>query len=116
MVAKPQALDMENVPDKVSGRYLAIGIPLHANILEAAGQLIADRVGAGSATVASIPLDPYVEADMRQEALLVLKLLGAESYSQLLADLADQAEMEGTPLLSIVQLERRRLAGGQEAP
>jgi AraC-like DNA-binding protein len=61
LVAKPQALDMENVPDKVSGRYLAIGIPLHANILEAARQLIADRVGVGSTTVASIPLDPYVE-------------------------------------------------------
>lgn len=61
LVTKPQALDVENVPDKTSGRYLAIGIPLQGNILEAARQLVPNRVATSASAVASISIDPYVE-------------------------------------------------------
>lgn len=48
-------------------------------------------------------------ADVRREAFLVSKLLGGERYRKLLTELADQAELEGSPLLAEVQAERRRL-------
>ena len=53
-------------------------------------------------------VDSYVEADVRHEALAVARLLHGAHYAGLLADLADQAELEGTPLLVEVQWERRR--------
>ncbi|MEX2174367.1 MAG: hypothetical protein WD872_08395 [Pirellulaceae bacterium] len=59
-------------------------------------------------SVASLAVDAYVEADVRREALAVARLLGGENYSKLLSDLADQAELEGTPLLAEVQADRRR--------
>jgi AraC-like DNA-binding protein len=61
LVPRPQALDIENIPDEKSGRYLAIGVPLHANILEAARQLIPDRLGSGASEIASISLGEYVD-------------------------------------------------------
>jgi AraC-like DNA-binding protein len=74
LVAKPQALDLENVPDKSTGRYLAIGVPLHANIIEAARQLIpAQAVGEPGRAVASISIDPYVEDLSAWLAALVRK-------------------------------------------
>ena len=60
--------------------------------------------------VASLVADAYVEAEVRQEAFAVARLLGGENYSELLSDLADQAELEGTPLLAAVQAEGRRTA------
>jgi HEAT repeat protein len=58
--------------------------------------------------VASLVVDAYVDADVRQEAFAVARLLGGEKYSELLSNLADQAELEGTPLLAAVQAEGRR--------
>jgi HEAT repeat protein len=60
-------------------------------------------------SVASLVTDAYVDADVRLQAFAVARLLGGERYAQLLADVADQAELEGTPLLAEVQAERRRL-------
>ncbi len=57
--------------------------------------------------VASLVVDAYVDADLRQEALVVAKLLGGDRYTELLSELADQAELEGTPLLAAVQGQRR---------
>jgi hypothetical protein len=59
--------------------------------------------------VASLAVDAYVDADLRQEALAVARLLGGDRYRALLAELADQAELEGTPLLAAVQAQQRRL-------
>jgi hypothetical protein len=69
--------------------------------------------------------DVYVDADWREQALAVARLLDGPSaneataaaeqllsglgYAGLLAKLADQAELEGTRLLSKVQAERVRL-------
>jgi hypothetical protein len=58
--------------------------------------------------VASLVVDAYVDADLRQEALAVAQLLGGASYTELLSELADQAELEGTPLLAAAQAQRRR--------
>jgi HEAT repeat protein len=58
-------------------------------------------------SVASLALDAYVEPDVRHEALAVARLLGGEGYAHLLSDLADQAELEGTPLLAALHAERR---------
>ena len=61
--------------------------------------------------VASLAVDAYVDAHLRGEAFAIARLLGGESYVQLLLDLADQAELEGSPLLAEVTAERRRLHG-----
>jgi hypothetical protein len=62
-----------------------------------------------TAAVAALVVDAYVDADVRREALAVARLLRGERYTGLLSDLADQSELEGTPLLAEVQTERRRL-------
>jgi hypothetical protein len=54
---------------------------------------------------ASLVADTYVDADVRREAFAVARLLRGERYAQLLSDLADQAELEGTPLLTEIQLQ-----------
>ena len=61
--------------------------------------------------VAALAIDAYVDADVRNEALSVAQLLGGEGYAELLAELADQAELEGPGLLTWVQAERLRLRG-----
>jgi hypothetical protein len=66
--------------------------------------------------VASLAVDAYVDADVRHEALAVARLLRGERYAELLSELADQAELEGTPLLATVQAERRRSLGGVTQP
>jgi HEAT repeat protein len=60
-------------------------------------------------SVASLVTDAYVDSDVRHQAFAVARHLGGERYTQLLADIADQAELEGTPLLAEVLAERRRL-------
>lgn len=60
------------------------------------------RAAIGEA-VASLAADAYVDARLRHEALAVARLLGGEDYVQLLSELADQAELEGTQLLAEVQ-------------
>jgi hypothetical protein len=61
--------------------------------------------------VAALVVDAYVETDVRQEAFAVAKLLRGEQYAKLLADVADRAELEGTPLLGAAQAEMRRQRG-----
>ena len=48
---------------------------------------------------------------MRQEAFAVARLLRGEGYAKLLADVADQAELEGTPLLVAAEAELREQRG-----
>jgi hypothetical protein len=64
-----------------------------------------------AAAVAALVVDAYVEADVRQEAFAVARLLRGERYAKLLADVADQAELEGMPLLASAQAELRRERG-----
>lgn len=70
--------------------------------------------------IAPLVTDPYVEPDARREALRVARLLAGApgsptygGYVALLDELADQAELEVTPLLAEVQAERRRLRGAR---
>jgi HEAT repeat protein len=59
--------------------------------------------------IASLVADAYVEVDVRNEAFAVARQLRGESYDELLSELADQAELEGTPLMGQVQAELRRV-------
>jgi HEAT repeat protein len=61
--------------------------------------------------VAALVVDTHVEADLRQEAFAVARLLRGERYGKLLADVADQAELEGTPLLAAAEGEMHRQRG-----
>ena len=61
--------------------------------------------------VAALVLDAYVDLDVRQEAFAVAKLLRGDRYAKLLTDVADQAELEGSPLLASVEAEMRRQHG-----
>jgi HEAT repeat protein len=61
--------------------------------------------------VASLVVDAYVEIGVRYEAFAVAKLLRGERYAKLLADVADQAELEGTQLLAEAEAEMRRQRG-----
>ncbi len=72
-------------------------------------ELPPETVTAIAESVASLVTDAYVDSDVRHQAFAVARRLGGERYSQLLSDVADQAELEGTPLLAEVQAERRRL-------
>jgi HEAT repeat protein len=82
----------------------------HANngaLARSAADVPPETLAALREAVASLVLDPYVEADLRQQAFVVASILRGEQYETLLADLADQAELEGAPLLAAVQAERR---------
>ena len=61
--------------------------------------------------VAALVVDAYVEGDVRHEAFTVARLLRGERYTKLLTDLADQAELEGTPLLAAAEAELRQQRG-----
>jgi len=61
-----------------------------------------------ASAVASLAADAYVEPDVRLEAFSVLRHLGGKPYSELLTNLADQAELENSPLLHAVIDEQRR--------
>jgi hypothetical protein len=71
----------------------------------------AKTLAAVGSAVASLVVDAYVDADVRQEALAVARLLRGEPYAKLLADVADQAELEGTALLAAAESEMRRQRG-----
>jgi HEAT repeat protein len=58
--------------------------------------------------VAVLVVDTYVEAEVRQEAFAVARLLRGAGYAKVLADVADQAELEGTPLLAAVETDLRQ--------
>ena len=55
--------------------------------------------------VASLVVDAYVDSEVRLQALAVARRLRGERYAGLLSELADQSELEGTPLLAEVQAE-----------
>lgn len=78
------------------------------DILPAVSDVPAQTRATIAAAVAALVVDSYVEAGVRHEALAVARLLHGAHYAGLLTDLADQAELEGTPLLAEVQVERRR--------
>jgi HEAT repeat protein len=61
--------------------------------------------------VASLVTDAYVEPDVRLEAFAVATLLRGERYAKLLADVADQAELENSHLLASAESELRRQRG-----
>ena len=61
-----------------------------------------------AAAVASLVVDTYVDPAVREEAFDIAKLLKGEGYAKLLAEVTDQAEWEGTPLLAAAALEKRR--------
>lgn len=79
-----------------------------ADGLAPAADLSADTRAAIFKSVAALAGDAYVEPDVRLEAFAVARLLRGEGYAKLLAELDDQAELEGAPLLAQVQAERRR--------
>jgi hypothetical protein len=64
-----------------------------------------------AAAVASLLLDAYVDSDLRLHAFAVARLLLGDRYDELLTALADQAELEGSQLLTLVETERRRRRG-----
>ncbi|HEV3341181.1 MAG TPA: hypothetical protein VG125_12515, partial [Pirellulales bacterium] len=99
--SSPLGLVAVNGPDEDSDRAGADEVKSRA-----AAELPAATRAALAEAVASLAVDAYVEAGVRQEALAVARLLGGEGYTRLLSDLADQAELEGTPLLAAVQAER----------
>lgn len=61
LVPGPRVVDMENVPDAQSGEYLAIGITLGSNVLEAARQLIPDHPRVEPGPMAAVALDSLLE-------------------------------------------------------
>jgi len=77
-------------------------------LLRHAADVPAQTRAAIAEAVASLALDAYVEPDVRYEAFAILRLLRGERYPKLLSELADQAELEGTPLLADLQGEWRR--------
>ncbi len=59
----------------------------------------------------SLITDTYVDNDIRQNAMAVARLMRGEKYEKLLIDLADQADLEGTPLLAEVRLDLLMIKG-----
>lgn len=100
--------DVRTAPRGLAGVVLGAGNPDDGEPLppievpEKTRAALADAVG-------SLVTDAYVDLEVRRAAFAVARLLGSETYPDLLAELADQAELEGTPLLAEVSAERRRL-------
>ncbi len=82
-----------------------------AELPRAAAEVPAKTRAAIIEAVASLVGDAYVESDVRQDAFAVARLLRGERFAQLLEDVADQAELEGSQLLASVQTELRRQRG-----
>jgi HEAT repeat protein len=96
------AANMQNVtPDDDEVVPLASETKSVDELSDATRDAVADAV-------TSVAVDTYVDGEVRQMAFAVARQLRAESYGKLLSDLADQAELEGTPLLLEVRAERRR--------
>ncbi|QDU89730.1 hypothetical protein Pla175_31250 [Pirellulimonas nuda] len=60
-----------------------------------------------ASAVADVASDAYVDLGLRVQALAAARLIGGEGYAELLTELADQSELEGTTLLAKVQADRR---------
>ncbi|MEX2168196.1 MAG: hypothetical protein WD851_02710 [Pirellulales bacterium] len=85
-------------------------------LLPSVVDLPAETRAAIAEAVASLAVDAYVDTDVRQEALAVVRLLGGDGLNELLSDLADQAELEGTPLLAEVQKAEHGSKGSVTQP
>jgi hypothetical protein len=116
------ALDRENVDvrprgfeaktkDRKSPRVLAAVDKEKADVKPPVVEVAAKTRDAIASAVAALMVDAYVDADVRQEAFAVAKLLRGDHYAKLLTDVADQAELEGTPLLAAVEVEMRQWRG-----
>ena len=86
------------------------------DLAAAAVKIPAETREAIATSVESLLLDTYVDFGLRQQALAVATLLRGEHYEALLTKLADQAELEGTPLLAKVVAERQRLRNVGKQP
>jgi hypothetical protein len=78
-----------------------------AALADAASKLSDEQREKIAEEIGEIVADSYVDADLRQEGLAVVRLFGGDPYRNLLEALADQAELEGTPLLNTVAAELR---------
>jgi AraC-like DNA-binding protein len=54
-------IDIENIPDPITGWYSAIGIPLEEHVLSAARQLVRKPTGGRRGSVACVQLDTHVD-------------------------------------------------------
>ncbi|HVU89749.1 MAG TPA: hypothetical protein VHD36_20635 [Pirellulales bacterium] len=71
---------------------------------------VGDEATAIFDAVAALAVDSYVEIDVRRQALAVARLVDKARYAELLERLADQADLEGSPMLAEVIKERDRLS------
>jgi hypothetical protein len=76
-----------------------------------AGAVPADVRTALTTAVTALVLDPYVELDVRYEAFATARVMRGDAFPKFLADLTDQAELEGSQLLVEAERELRRLKG-----
>ncbi len=81
---------------------------VEANVSQPAAEIPTESRAAVSEALASLMVDAYVAADVRNEAFAVAKLLGGPRYVEVLSTVADQAELEGTQLRFNVEAELRR--------
>jgi hypothetical protein len=102
--SSPEGLGAIERPAETMG---AIGGAAERDLKLPAADVPADTEQRLAEAAASMARDAYVDAEVRRQALDVVRLVGAEMYEELLAELADQAELEGTQLLAEVQAERR---------
>jgi hypothetical protein len=74
----------------------------------------AETLAALASAVDALIVDANVDLDLRQEAFAVAQLLKGAHYARMLAVVADQVELEGTPLSAAAETEmrRQRLAEG----
>jgi len=61
LIPRPATIDIENIPDPVTGWYSAIGIPLEEHVLSAARQLVREPIRAGRSRITCVPLDAHIE-------------------------------------------------------
>jgi HEAT repeat protein len=99
---------------RTSPRGLAAAEADDGEPLPAAADVPAKTRDALAAAVAGLVGDAYVDPDIRQEAFAVARLLRGDGFAKLLADVADQAELEGSPLLAAVEAELRRQHGSED--
>jgi len=63
---------------------------------------------------AALVLDPYVDIDLRREALTVARLVGGAGFSKLVSEVRDQADLEGTQLLADAEKAQRLNRGTED--
>jgi hypothetical protein len=106
--------DVRSSPRGLAAVVPAAAISDEDELVLPAVEVPAATQAAISAAVAALVTDAYVDADVRQEAFAVARMLAGERLTRLLAELADQAELEGTPLLAAAQAEVQRRSRGPQ--